>query len=273
MYDFAKRPLWILSHVLVLAALLVMVRLGVWQMSRWHTEQANIDRIEAGVEAEPVPLEEALSEEGDPATPGEVDESLEYRRVTVSGTWDTDSEVLIRNRSSGGRPGGWLLTPLLEPDGSAVAVLRGWIPLDAANAGAPYDGTAPLPGETTVTGVIQLTHQGGGLGPQDPATGELDSLARVDLARFARQLDVPLAPVWVMLQSSEPPQPTAGLDPVDLALPSPSQNFSYMMQWWFFAAIAAVGYVLILRKVARSRAGFGGSSQVPEEDPPEQIRV
>ncbi|MCZ7630377.1 MAG: hypothetical protein M5U19_15670 [Microthrixaceae bacterium] len=56
-----------------------------------------------------------------------------------------------------------------------------------------------------------------------------------------------------------------------LDLPSPSQNFSYMMQWWFFAAIAAVGYVLILRKVARSRAGLGGLSQVPEEDPPEPL--
>ncbi len=46
-------------------------------------------------------------------------------------------------------------------------------------------------------------------------------------------------------------------DRVDLAVPSdPSQNFSYMMQWWLFAAIAAVGYLLMLRKVARSRAGL-----------------
>lgn len=272
MYDFAKRPLWILSHVLVLIAVLLMLRLGFWQMSRWHTEQRNIDRIEAGIEASPVRLDELLAEHGDPVTPAEVDESLEYRRVTVPGTWDTGSEVLIRNRSNDGMPGGWLLTPLVEPDGSSVAVLRGWIPLDAANSGAPYEGTAPPPGESTVTGVIQLTHQGGGLGPKDPATGTLDSLARVDLVRFARQLDTPLAPVWVMLQSSEPPQPT-GLDTVDLALPSPSQNFSYMMQWWFFAAIAVVGYLLILRKVAHTRAGLGGASQVPEEDPPEPVRL
>lgn len=273
MYDFAKRPLWILSHVLVLIAMLAMMRLGFWQMSRWHTEQRNIDRIEVGVESPPVLLEGLLAEQGDPTTAAALDESLEFRRVTVSGTWDTGSEVLIRNRSNGGQPGGWLLTPLVEPDGSAVAVLRGWIPLGAANAGPPYEGTAAPPGEATVTGVIQLTHQGGGLGPQDPPSGKLDSLARVDLARFAHQLDMSLAPVWVMLQSSEPPQPTGVLDPVDLALPSPSQNFAYMMQWWFFAAIASVGYLLILRKVARSRAGLGGLSQVPVEDPPEQVRA
>ena len=271
MYDFAKRPLWILSHLLVLSAVLVMLRLGLWQMGRWHTEQRNVERIEAGVQAEPVPLEELLAGSGDPATPAEVDEALEFRRVTVTGTWDSASEVLIRNRSKGGQPGGWLLTPLVEPDGDAVAVLRGWIPLDAANAGAPYEGTAPPPGPATVTGVVQLTHQGGGLAPSDPGSGRLDSLARVDLVRFARQLEAPLAPVWVMLQSSEPPQPTAGLDPVEVDLPSPSQNFSYMMQWWFFATIAAVGYLLILRKVARSRAGLGGLSQVPEEDPPELL--
>lgn len=273
MYDFAKRPLWILSHVLVAVAVLVMLRLGFWQMSRWHTEQRNVERIEAGVEAAPVPLDAALADLGDPTAPGDVDESAEYRRVTVSGTWDTDSEVLIRNRSNGGVPGGWLVTPLVQPDRTAVAVLRGWVPLQAANAGAPYDGTAPPPGDATVTGVLQRTQQAGGIGPQDPATGELDSLARVDLDRLAQQLEAPLAPVWVMLQDSDPPQPTDVLAPVELELPSPSQNFSYMMQWWFFSLIAVVGYALILRKVARSRAGLGGSSQVPEEDPPEQVRV
>ncbi len=272
MYDFAKRPLWILSHVLVAAAVLVMLRLGFWQMDRWHEEQGNLERIEAGTTAEPVPLEDALSGLGNPISTSDVDESAEFRRVTVSGTWDTAEQVLIRNRSDDGRPGGWLLTPLVQSDGTAVAVLRGWIPLQEANAGPPYEGTAPPPGEATVTGLIQRTQQGGGIGPQDPAGGVLDSLARVDLDRFAEQVDPELAPVWVLAQSTEPPQPTSGIKPVVYELPSPSQNFSYMMQWWFFAAIAIVGYALILRKVARSKAGLGGMSLVPEDDPPEPIR-
>ena len=45
--------------------------------------------------------------------------------------------------------------------------------------------------------------------------------------------------------------------------PDASQNFSYMVQWWIFATIAGVGYLLILRRVAVNRARGG---QVPVTD-------
>ena len=68
-------------------------------------------------------------------------------------------------------------------------------------------------GPATVVGVVGLTQPGGGLGPQDPAEGDLESLARVDLERLAEQLDVPLEPVWLTLEASEPPPAaTAGAD-------------------------------------------------------------
>ncbi|MCB1271549.1 MAG: hypothetical protein KDB31_09000 [Microthrixaceae bacterium] len=272
MYDFAKRPLWVLSHVLVLVAVLAMVRLGFWQMSRWHEEQDNAERIEAGMDAAAVPLEDLLVELGDPEATDDVGAEAEYRRVVARGTWDADGEVLVRNRSRDGLPGGWLLTPLVLEDGSSIAVLRGWVPLEVANAGPPYPGTEPPAGEATVTGIVQRTQQGGGLGPSDPATGELDSLARVDLERLGAQVTEPLVPLWLVMQESDPPQPGEVLQPVEVEVPSPSQNFSYMMQWWFFALVAVVGYLLILRKVARSGMP-GGRSDVPESDPPEHVHA
>ncbi|MFV0318119.1 MAG: SURF1 family protein [Microthrixaceae bacterium] len=277
MYDFAKRPLWILSHILVAVGVLAMIRLGIWQMSRWQSEQDNKERIEAGMDAAPVPLEDLLGNLGNPTETSQVPEDVEYRRVTATGTWDLESQVLVRNRSLGGAPGGWLLTPLVLDDGSEVAVLRGWVPLDAANAGAPYPGTDPASGEAVVTGVVQRTQQGGGLGAKDPDTGVLDTLARVDLDRYTQQLEVPLAPVWIVAQNTEPPQPTDGLSVVEVEVPEPSQNFSYMMQWWFFSLIAVGGYLLILRKVAQTRDDSRGSgkrlSDVPEDDPPEVVGV
>lgn len=256
MYDFARRPLWILSHVLVVVAVLVMVRLGLWQYVRWQDETETRDRIEAGLEADPVPLDEVV---GDVTDPSLVDEDVRWRRVSATGTWDTGAEVLIRNRSQGGRPGGWLLTPLVQDDGTAVAVVRGWVPLEVANEGAPFDEVAPPPGPVTVVGAVGVTQAGGGLGPTDPAEGELESLARVDLERFSAQMDAQLEPVWMTLEASEPAPASAdaaaegAFAVVELELPSPSQNFSYMVQWWVFATIAAVGYVLILRRVAHSR--------------------
>ncbi|MCP4437285.1 MAG: SURF1 family protein [Actinomycetia bacterium] len=270
MYEFAKRPLWILSHVLVIIAVLVMVRLGFWQFSRWQDETDARDRIEAGLEAAPQPLGDVV----DPQTPPEeVDESARFARVNVTGEWDTDAEVVIRNRAVQGRPGGWLLTPLVQQDGTAVAVVRGWIPLADVNAGPPWRVAKPQGGEATVQGVVELSQPGGGLGPQDTAEGTLDTLARADLERYGQQLDYPLEPVWLVLQSSDPAQPAArgseqlGLVAVEVELPSPSQNFSYMVQWWLFATIAAVGYLLILRKVARSKAGLDPDTVAPEDPP------
>ncbi|MGI9578041.1 MAG: SURF1 family protein [Microthrixaceae bacterium] len=267
MYDFAKRPLWILSHVLVIFAVLVMVRLGFWQYSRWQDEQEARDRIEAGLAAEPVPLDELVDPSIDPR---DVPDDVSFTRVTAEGTWDTDSEVVIRSRSIQGRPGGWLLTPLVQPDGTAVAVVRGWIPLEEVQDGAPYTDALPDAGSASVLGVVELTQPGGGIGAQDPAEGVLDSLARVDLDRYGEQLEVPLEPVWLVLEASEPPQPAAEdnaeltLVPVEVELPSPSQNFSYMVQWWVFAAIAAVGYLLILRSIARRRSGMTPDDLAPE---------
>jgi cytochrome oxidase assembly protein ShyY1 len=250
-YSFARRPLWILSHVLVLVGVIVMVRLGFWQLSRWQEESEEQDRIEAALEAEPVPLDEVV----ELATPpGEVGEDLRYRRVVVEGTWRPGDTVVVRNRALQGSPGGWLVTPLLQADGTAVAVVRGWVDLQVANGGAPFPGTEPPEGQVVVVGSVNPTQRRGAMGPSDPDEGRLDSLARVDLERLAAQVEVPIEPVWVLAEAMEPSQQGSSVQPVEAEVPSPSQNFSYMVQWWIFATIAALGYLLVLYKVARMNA-------------------
>ena len=204
-------------------------------------------------------------------------EEIRFSRAVAEGTWDTGAEVVISSRSLQGRPGGWLMTPLVQEDGTAVAVVRGWIPLEEVLAGAPYDSVAPEPGPASVVGVIDLTQPGGGLGASDPEVGVLDSLVRVDLERYAEQLDVPLEPVWMVLEASDPPQPSASgneeltLVRVAVDLPSPSQNFSYMVQWWVVATIAGVGYLLILRSIARRRAGMTPDDLAPDDLAPDEV--
>jgi surfeit locus 1 family protein len=249
-YDFAKRPLWILSHVLVVVAVLVMLRLGFWQMDRWQNESELADQIEQGLSEEPVPLTEILADVGD--DPTAVPEELRFERASVVGTWRAEDEVVVRNRSLEGLPGGWVLTPLEYQDGSVVAVMRGWVPLEQANAGGPVPEAVPPVGEVAVSGIVGLTHSESGLGAKDPDTGTLSTLARVDLERFQQQLDADLAPVWLTMDGMTPPQKGDLPEPVAVDLPTPSQNFSYMVQWFVFATIFAVGYLLILRKVAHS---------------------
>ena len=209
MYDFLRSPRWIVSHVLILVLIVSMIGLGFWQRARWLEQSAQKDRIESRSVGRPVPLDKVVGRVTDP---DKVAESVDYQRVTVTGRYDTANEVAIRNRSLNTAPGVWVLTPLVQADGTAIAVVRGWVPIDAANPKLPFPGATPPSGQVTVTGVVQRTEERGAIGPTDPATGHLDSLARVDLGRLAKQYRTPLEPVWMLLdtQAAAPAQGAAG---------------------------------------------------------------
>jgi cytochrome oxidase assembly protein ShyY1 len=263
-YDFLRRPAWVVSHVVMACLIVLAVVLGFWQRSRYEEETGRQDRIDALAARSPVPYDEVVEPGTDPA---DVPASAEYVRVAATGVYDTAAEVAILNRSRDGVPGAWLLTPLVRADGSAVPVLRGWIPYDPAGEQVDFPEAAPPEGEVVVTGIVQLTQERGSLGPVDAADGRLEAMARVDLARFAQQLDTPLGGAWVMLDGQEPPQAGELPAPVEVAAADASQNFGYMVQWWIFALIGLVGYPLILRYVAHHRAGAGAQGDPEPSEP------
>ncbi len=262
MYRFLRRPMWILSHVVVVLLITLAIALGFWQRSRYETENAKVDQIEARAALAPVPFDDAVDTD---LTPVEVDPGVVSTRVEATGEYDTAGEVAILNRSQGGAPGAWILTPLVTDDGTAISVVRGWIPYDATGAQTTFPEAAPPSGSVTVTGTVQLTQERGSIGATDAADGRLSALARVDLARFAQQLDQPLAPAWVLLDDQQPAQPSQLPVKVEVEQPGGSQNFGYMVQWWIFATIALVGYPLILRRVARNTSQ---GDEVPDDPPP-----
>jgi len=252
MYSFLRRPIWILSHALIAVLVLSLVGLGLWQRARWIDERDKQQRLETLAEAPPVAYDEFLASSETDST--DVEESVRYRRVQVTGFYDAEREVAILNRSNSGAPGAWVLTPLVQADGTAVPVVRGWIPFNPLGETPPFPDSAPPSGEVTVTGNLQLTQVRGSIGPIDPATGTVNSLARVDLDRLQSQLPFDLEPAWVLLDAQEPLQPGELPAAIELQPNDPSQNFSYMMQWWIFALIAAGGYPLVLRMVARNKS-------------------
>ena len=63
-----------------------------------------------------------------------------------------EADVFLLERAVEGDPGDQVLTPLRLPDGTALVVDRGWIPIDA---GVPVTGEAAAPtGTVTVAGVL-----------------------------------------------------------------------------------------------------------------------
>ena len=239
------RPWWVVSHVLVVALVVVMVNLGFWQLRRLD-ERQDLNSTQAERSAAAVVAPEALAAEI--AAAGGV-EAVEYRVVEVTGHYRPDDEVAVRNRTLNGAPGVWLLTPLSPTEGPALVVNRGWVPQSTADVTARPP--APTPeGEVTARGWVRVSEQRSGLGVADPATGRLASLARPDIDRYGAQLDYPVLPYYLQLHSQTPPP---GDYPVMVALPAPGDgpHLAYAVQWFIFSTIAALGYPLVLRHVAR----------------------
>jgi cytochrome oxidase assembly protein ShyY1 len=248
-YRFARRPLWIVSHVVVVALVVFMIWAGFWQLRRFR-ERGELNRLYAERQ------EVATADVGDVIAPGaplegdEVDGAV-FRRVTATGVYDASAEVLVRNRTQDGGPGVWVLTPLDLGDGTALVVNRGFVPVSGTPGDLPAEAEPPS-GEVTVTGLLQQTQARGRFQPTDPAEGTLDVLSRVDLARYQQQVDADLYPAWLLLQQQAPP-PTGDL-PILLSPPEPfseTRHLSYAVQWFVFTAIALVGYWIILRRQAR----------------------
>lgn len=239
-------PRWLLSHVLVAALVVLMVNLGLWQLRRLDERRAANAEAAAALAQPPVPLADVV----DPAASFADGEALELRQVVVTGTYAPEDQVLVRSRTLDGAPGLWAVTPLVVDDGTAVAVNRGWVPVSPEGAEGPAPaGSEPPAGEVTVEGVLQPTQERGRFGPTDPDDGRLTHLARLDLARLQAQVDEDLYPVAVQLTASDPAQ--AGDLPVPLPLPDTGDegpHLSYAVQWFVFSTIAAVGYVVILRR-------------------------
>ena len=237
---FSRR--WMVATLLVFVGGIVCVRLGIWQLDRLEQRRAFNAHVEAMWAAEPITLN---GQSADDLT------TVEYRAVMVSGTYDFENQVALRNRYFQDVYGYHLLTPLVLEDGSAVLVDRGWIPADGNDVPGDwrkYD----QPGLVTIQGQIRLGQAKPDLGgvpdpTLTPGQTRLDFWNIVNLERIQNQFPYPLLKVFI--------QPD--VDPSDIEPPVPSQpeieltegsHLGYAIQWFTYATILVLGYPFYLRK-------------------------
>jgi surfeit locus 1 family protein len=253
-YRFLLKPGWILSHIFVLACVVAFVNLGLWQLRRLDERKHYNAQVRAAEAQAPEPIG-ALLPDGAGSTTEQVD-GVVYRTVDVTGTYSVDQQVLVQNRTNGGAPGYWVLTPLVQADGTAVVINRGWIPFSYTVDG-PWTDFDPPTGTVSVRGMLQIpqVRPTSGLitGPRDAPDGVLRSLARVDVPRLQQQVDEQLLPIYVNLQAQQPAQ--AGPSPEPLPAPELSEgpHLNYAGQWFIFALLTLIVYPLLLRRHARRR--------------------
>jgi len=230
--------------------------LGRWQLHRADERRAIRHAIEAGRRQPPVSL--------NAATPAEALQP--WRAARAQGVWRNDLTVLIDNRNRDGRPGLWVATPLQSNDGVAVLVLRGWLPRPLGDAVLPVPPGAP--GMQDVTGelahrvprLFELPGHTAGLPDGWPLqNGDMSDLPRVqnlDLTALAFATGLNLMPTVLMQTASEPddglardwPQPSVDAD----------QNIGYAIQWFGFASIAGIAWLVVLWRALRRRGDNEG---------------
>ena len=216
--------------IVLIAALLAAAgtaRLGFWQLDRAAqklTLQAALDERRA---LPAVPQAELARDEALVAV-------QRHRGVHLRGRWVAAATVYLDNRQMNGRPGFYVVTPLLLDDGSAVAVQRGWLPRDAQER-TRFRAPGPPVGEVQIDGRIA---------PPPSRLYEFDGgdagAIRQNLAlpAWGQQFGLRLRPLSVVQEGQDGTAPGDGLL---RQWPQPAvgveRHYGYAFQWFALSAL------------------------------------
>ncbi|WP_019204155.1 SURF1 family protein [Tsukamurella sp. 1534] len=273
----ALQPRWIALAVAALAfTALCWSVLAPWQLGKNTSTSHRNQQIADSVNADPVPAAQLLGGRTD------VPRDAEWRKVTLTGSFLTDKQVLARLRNQDGNPAYEVLVPFAADDGATYLVDRGFV--RTPTGGVVPDFAPPPSGTVTVDARLRAPE------PTSPdraprvENGYLQVYA-IDPAAVGPALGVSLAPGYLDLAEGQP----GVLDPVPLPMLDAGPYLSYGLQWLAFGIMAplAIGY-FVWSEVRRRRedravfeagdaaqgAGPGDADGAPQEQvSPEAARA
>jgi surfeit locus 1 family protein len=232
---FSRRWWWV--TIVVVLGMIVLARLGFWQLDRLEERRAANAVLEQQLAAEPLSLNDVDLDSVDLT-------SMPDRSVTATGEFDFSEQILLRVQNFQGNAGSHLVAPLrLEGREEAVLVDRGWIP-EVEQAPENWS-TFDEPGTVTVEGTIQLTEVARNA---EPPSAPQSEWFRINVEAIERQMPYELLPIYVL--QSPPPggnqelpyreQPTFDL--------SEGPHLSYAIQWFAFTLMLGGGYIYFVHQ-------------------------
>jgi surfeit locus 1 family protein len=219
---------------LIAVAVVAFISLGRWQWERGVARSVQWADFDAAGPALP-------------AGTRDLDALPRFARVELIGRYDAARQFLLDNRSHAGRPGYEVLTPLLLEDGRAILVNRGWVPFSGYRDRVPRV-RFEAAGSMTVSGRLgELPVAGlpsGRRGPERtdawPKVASFPTLAQLEAA-LGRKLERRI----LLLDEDAPHGYTREWRPPGVP---PGRHFSYAVQWWAFAALAVVLWLVMSLK-------------------------
>ncbi len=242
-WSFLLRPGWLALFVVVIAfAYLCFTVLAPWQLGKNTTTSRENAQISRSLKADPVPLTSVLPQQ-DSSAPDE-----QWQRVTATGHYLPDRQVLARLRVIEGDPAFEVLVPFAVDGGPTVLVDRGYV--------KPEQGSKVPPIEPAPTGTVTIVARlrDSEPSPEGKAPFRQDGAQQVyaiNTPQVSALLDVPLTAAYLQLVDNQP----GGLGVVALPHLDAGPFLSYGIQWIAFGILAplGLGYFIVSEIRARRR--------------------
>ncbi len=221
------KPGWVFTAAAVLIfAYFAFTVLAPWQLHKNEAKTERNHNIEAAFETDPVPLSEIFT------TRGEVADGKEWRRVSMTGHYLPESEVLLRLRPVNSSPAFQALTPFRLNSGEIMLVNRGFVPANQDNV--PDIPAAPSE-EVTIVGYARLDEP-------PPSHEPLTDQGRLQVSGINSQqiADLTHLELWkdyVQLSDGQP----GTLSAIPLPQLDSGPHLSYGIQWIAFGIMAPLG--------------------------------
>ncbi|AXB47201.1 SURF1 family protein [Amycolatopsis albispora] len=254
-FKFLLRPSWLALTLVVFAfAAICYTLLAPWQFHRDNERETQNAALSASFTAEPRSVEEVLPGGAAPT------EATQWDRVTFTGTYVPDAEVVARLRTVLGEPAFEVLTPLRTTDGQVVLVDRGVVRPDDRTRVPAY---APPPaGEVTVVARVRIDEtdpKARDAFADESTDGKLHSYT-VDSRVVARATGLPIRPGYFQLDVGQP----GGLEPLPLPKLEAGPFFSYALQWIAFGTMAILGWLYFTVRELKPGGALAGERERPE---------
>ncbi|MGH3314127.1 MAG: SURF1 family cytochrome oxidase biogenesis protein [Streptomyces sp.] len=249
MYRFLLSRQWVILTLIGLALIPAMIELGFWQLHRHESRVAHNELITKSLTASPVPIGQLTGPGREPAADDH------FRTVTATGRYDTEHEVVVRQRTGADQQsiGYFVLTPLIQRDGTAVLVNRGWIEAGGDLTEFPRVPRPPR-GQVTVTGRIMADETSAASGIKDKPGLPPRQVMLINSRQQAEALGRSVLGGYLQLTATSPKPDTR--QPERIPEPDHSSigaHMAYAVQWWLFSAAVPVGWFVLVRREFRDR--------------------
>jgi surfeit locus 1 family protein len=225
-----KEPWSFFKTIIALGLVLLCIWAANWQYTRGVDRHARNNVIEERIARSPIELSAR-------------DTDLvnnEWQSVSANGRFDSNQQILLRNRYSEGKYGYEVLTLFTSNSGEKFWVDRGWVQA-GATATTPPEVTKVPEADVSITGRFRLDSSlprgsffalpGDGQG----LVSELNAQSQLDTEKF-----------YIDLLSGSDPSLTPAV-PAQLPPLSDGPHMAYALQWLFFGGLIVYGRILIRR--------------------------